>query len=274
MADIKHIELPSGTTYNFVDEAGRALIEEMKGTLTGAMEYIGTTTTALSDGATTSPITIGTASITPKAGNVVIYGNKEFIWSDTDTAWHEFGSTGSLKALAFKDSASGSVKPSGSVSKPSFTGTAGTASASYTPKGSVSISKGTGTANYTPQGTCSAPSVSVSVNTTSVTPIASVGTLPSCTLPQLSATVSNETLVLSWTPGSFSAGTLPTKGNAVTVATGVKSATASAPTFTGTGADLEATFTGTQETINSSYTPAGSVSQPTFSGSESTVTVK
>ena len=117
MADIKHVELPSGTTYNFVDEAGRALIAEMKDTLTGAMEYIGTTTTALSDGATTSPITIGTASITPKAGNVVIYGNKEFIWSDTDTAWHEFGSTGSLKALAFKDSASGSVKPSGSVSK-------------------------------------------------------------------------------------------------------------------------------------------------------------
>lgn len=274
MADIKHVELPSGTTYNFVDEAGRALIAEMKGTLTGAMEYIGTTTTALSDGATTSPITIGTASITPKAGNVVIYGNKEFIWSDTDTAWHEFGSTGSLKALAFKDSASGSVKPSGSVSKPSFTGTAGTASASYTPKGSVIISKGTGTANYTPQGTVSAPSVSVGMNTTSVTPIASVGTLPSCTLPQLSATVSNETLILSWTPGSFSAGTLPTKGNAVTVATGVKSATASAPTFTGTGADLEATFTGTQETINSSYTPAGSVSQPTFSGVENTVTVK
>lgn len=274
MSDLKHITLPSGSTYEFADLTARAQISELKGTLSGAMEYIGTTTTTLTDGATTSPVTIGTANVTPKAGNVCIYEDDEFIWDDTSKSWHRFGPAGSFRALAFKDSASGSVKPSGTVSKPIFTGTAGTASATYTPKGSVKISKGKGTANYTPEGTVSAPSVSVAVNTVSVTPIASVGTLPSCTLPQLSATVSDETLVLSWTPGSFSTGTLPTKGTAVTVVTGIKSASASAPTFTGSGADLEAAFSGTQETINSSYTPSGSVSQPAFNGVETTVTVQ
>lgn len=273
MPDISKITLPSGTTYNIKDSQARSDIATIKATVTGSASFVGNTTTELTDGATTTPITINDKDYTPANGNIVISGQKQFVWADFDSAWHEFGSTGSLKGLAFKSSASGSVTPAGSVSKPSFTGTAGTASASYTPKGSVSISKGTGTANYTPQGTVSAPTVSVAVNTTSVTPIDSVGTLPSCTLPTLSATVSNENLTLTWGAGSFSAGTLPTKGNAVTVATGVKSATASAPTFTGTGADLVATFSGTKETISSSYTPSGTVSQPTFTGSAGTVTV-
>lgn len=119
----------------------------------------------------------------------------------------------------------------------------------------------------------SPPDLTVELNTTSVTPIDSVGTLPSCTLPTLSATVSNENLTLTWGAGSFSAGTLPTKGNAVTVATGVKSATASAPTFTGDGVCVVGEFQGETETINSSYTPSGTVSQPTFTGSAGTVTV-
>lgn len=111
------------------------------------------------------------------------------MWSTSDSKWHEFGSTGSLRGLAFKDSAS----------------------ASYTPTGSVS-----------------APTVSVAVNTASVTPMSSVGTLPSFT-----ASVSNEVLTLG-----FSAGSLPTKGTAVTVATGIKSASASAPAFTGASATI------------------------------------
>lgn len=113
-----------------------------------------------------------------------MYGSLEFVWSTSDNKWHEFGSTGSLKGLAFKDSAS----------------------VSYTPAGSVS-----------------APTVSVAVNTASVTPMSDVGTLPGFT-----ASVANETLTLG-----FSAGSLPTKGTAVEVATGIKSASASAPKFTG-----------------------------------------
>lgn len=260
MADISKITLPSGTTYNIKDATARSNIAA----LSGALTFLGTTTTAITDGATTSPITIGDSSVTPKAGNVVIYGNSEFVWSAAESKWREFGSTGSLKALAFKDSASTSYTPAGSVSQPTFTGTKATISSSFTPAGTVAISKGTGTANYTPAGTVSAPKVTVTPNTASIKPFGSAGTLPSFT-----ASVSGETLSLA-----FSAGTLPSAGTAVTVATGIKTATASAPTFTGTGAELKATFAGTEGTASAEYTPAGTVSTPTFTGTNKTITVR
>lgn len=189
MADISEITLPSGATYDIKDATARHDISILKGSATGAMHYAGVTTTALANGSSTSPIKINNADYTPSNGDVVIYESLEFVWSTSDDKWHEFGSTGSLKALAFKDSAS----------------------ASYTPKGSVS-----------------APSVSVAVNTASVTPITGVGTLPSFT-----ASVNNEVLTLG-----FSAGSLPTKGNAVTVATGIKSASATAPEFKGSASTI------------------------------------
>lgn len=261
MADISKITLPSGTTYDIKDATARANISA----LSGALTFLGTTTTAITDGATTSPITIGDdSSITPKAGNVVIYGNSEFVWSAAESKWREFGSTGSLKALAFKDSASAAYTPAGSISQPTFTGTKATIPLSFTPAGTVAISKGTGTANYTPEGTVSAPKVTVTPNTASIKPFGSAGTLPSFT-----ASVSGETLSLA-----FSAGTLPSAGTAVTVATGIKSATASAPTFTGTGVELKAAFTGTAGTASAEYTPAGTVSKPTFTGTAATITAK
>lgn len=189
MADISEITLPSGVTYDIKDATARSEISILKGSGTGAMHYAGVTTTKLENGSSTSPIKINEADYTPSNGDVVIYEQLEFVWSTSDKKWHEFGSTGSLKGLAFKDSAS----------------------ASYTPAGSVS-----------------APTVTVAVNTASVTPITDVGTLPSFT-----ASVSNEVLELG-----FSAGTLPTKGTNVTVATGIKSASASAPAFTGTSATI------------------------------------
>lgn len=184
MADISEITLPSGVSYDIKDATARHDISMLKGSNTGAMHYAGVTETTLADGSSTSPIKINKVDYTPSNGDVVMYGSLEFVWSTSDNKWHEFGSTGSLKGLAFKDSAS----------------------ASYTPAGSVS-----------------APTVSVAVNTASVTPISGVGTLPSFT-----ASVANETLTLG-----FSAGSLPTKGTAVTVATGIKSASASEPKFTG-----------------------------------------
>lgn len=232
MADISKITLPSGTTYDIKDARARELI----GSLSGALTYLGTTTTELVDGSTVSPIVIGGASVTPKAGDIAAYGNSEFVWSDVESKWREFGSTGSLKALAFKDSASGSYTPAGTVSQPTFTGTKATISSSFTPEGTVSK-----------------PTVTVEMNTASVKPFGSAGTLPS-----MGATVSGETLALTW-----SAGTLPSAGTAVTVTTGVKSATASQPTFTGT--------TGT---ASAEYTPAGTIDKPTFTGSGATITVR
>lgn len=184
MAEISEITLPSGATYDIKDATARHDISMLKGSNTGAMHYAGVTETVLADGSSTSPIKINKVDYTPSNGDVAMYGSLEFVWSTSDNKWHEFGSTGSLKGLAFKDSAS----------------------VSYTPAGSVS-----------------APTVSVAVNTASVTPISDVGTLPNFT-----ASVSNEVLTLG-----FSAGALPTKGTAVTVATGIKSASATEPKFTG-----------------------------------------
>lgn len=65
--------------------------------LASAMKFLGTSTTAITDGATTSPITVSDSSITPTAGNVVLYGQKEFVW--TGSAWEELGNEGSYKVV-------------------------------------------------------------------------------------------------------------------------------------------------------------------------------
>ena len=317
MADISQITLPSGSTYNIKDATARELIASIETSITGAMSYVGVTTTALSDGATTNPITINGSSHTAKAGDVAIYGDKEFVFNGT--VWNEFGDMGSLKALAFKDSASGTYTPAGSVSQPTFTGTPGdidisatptgtvsqptfsgtqatitvsgtptgnvtiskaaTGTANYTPEGTVSqptftgtsfSSSGTykpegsvtistaptGTANYTPAGSVSTPTITVTPSTTTVNSITDVGSLPAWT-----GTVANENLTIGW-----SAGTLPTKGDNTTVATGIQSATSTKPTFTGTGAVLTASFDGASKSVSVSGTPTGNVSQPTFTG--------
>lgn len=264
MADISKVTLPSGTSYNLKDAQARSDIETIKNNQSSAMHYIGTTTTPLSDGAGTNPITIGDKSVTVKSGDVAIYQEMEFIFSGTDNQWHEYGSTGSLKALAFKDSASGSYKPAGGVSQPTFNGTEKDISLSVTPSGNVTISEGTSsTKNYTPKGTVSTPTITVTPNTSKVNSITDVGTLPT-----FSATVANENLTLAWTDG-----TLPTKGSDTTVVTGIKSATATQPTFTGTGADLKATFTGTAGTATGKYKPEGTVTKPTFTGTQATIEV-
>lgn len=144
-------------------------------------------------------------------------------------AWNSAAPT-DLGDLAYKDSASGSFTPSGSVSQPSFSGTQATISMSGTPTGSVA-----------------APTITESKTT--VNSITDVGTLPALTF-----TVTGENLTIGW-----SAGTLPTKGSDTSVLTG---ASASAPAFTGSTLSLSTT-----------YTPAGTVSQPSFSGSQGTVEV-
>lgn len=259
MADISKITLPSGTTYFLKDAEARSQISA----LSSAVHFIGVTTTALSNGATTNPITIDSKQVTAVNGDLVIYNSLELIFSGSDNKWHELGSTGTLKALAFKASASGNFTPSGSVSQPTFTGTEATISVKHKPAGSVTIGTGTGTANYTPGGSVSTPTITVTPNTTTVNSITGVGSLPSWT-----ASVESETLTIAW-----SAGSLPTKGSNTTVATGIKSATSSQPTFTGTAVQLTGSFSGTEATVSTKYTPAGSVSQPTFTGTQGSVSV-
>lgn len=261
MADISKITLPSGTTYDIKDVTARELIK----TLGSPTSYLGVTTTEITDGATTSPITIGDKSITPKAGDIVAYGSSEFVWSAVESKWREFGSTGSLKALAFKDSASAAYTPAGTISQPTFTGTKATISANYTPAGTVAISKGTGTANYTPAGTVSAPNIDIIPEMADINVIdVSDG---SGVLPSFTATVADETLSLNFNAGKFYS------TQKVRVVLDV-SATADQPKFTGNPVELKGSFTGTAGTATAEYTPAGTVSKPTFTGTAATITAK
>jgi len=275
------VTLPSGNSYYIEDNEVRQWIgtgsssgaeyrisslETEISKLANATHWLGVTTTALTDGATTNPITIGGSSVTAKSGDIVqANGQTEFIFNGT--AWQELGSSvGTLKAFAYADTGSVKVKPKGSNAASSVTGTC-----SVTPSGSIST--GTGTANYTPAGSVSgsvtAPTISVKTagTTASVKPFGSAGTLPSCTLPTY--TVSNG--VLTITAGSFSAGTLPSAGTAVTVKTGDAAYEATAPTFSGSfsGTGTQLKFTGAA----SSGSISGTAAAQTFTGTEETLTV-
>ena len=142
MPYIDKLTLPTGTTYDLQDSGARTLIESLGGK---AFRFIGTTTTPLTDGATTNPVTINNTQVTATQGDVVWSGAGEYVWDGT--AWRLFGDTSEFGALAKKDSVTGSTTytPAGTVSKPIFTGTEGTISASYTPAGSVSQPTFTGT---------------------------------------------------------------------------------------------------------------------------------
>ena len=269
-------------------------------------------------------------------------------WSSSTStgAWEEFGDMGDLGTLAYKSSASGSFTPAGSVSS-TWTGTSTTFTGSYTPEGSISATftgkkynlsgsiaangvtvsgnydKTTGmtvatsetipsgsTATYTPKGNVSKPDITVTPTTTTVTEVASVGTLPTKASVSSKFTVANEVLTIADFDYITGVGTLPTTNNE-TVMTGASAALASTPSFTGTGVMITATpsttstamtaknasavsvpvtatenasgsfqpsgtisgsFTGTAKNVSVSGTPSGSVSS-TFTGTAGTVTV-
>lgn len=130
MPDISELKLPSGTVYQIKDTQARS-----------AKGWIGITTTALTDGATTNPITINGQSVTAVEGNITSYDETEFIFNGT--VWQEFGDLSDLGTLAYKDSASGS---------------------------------------YTPQGSVSAPDIAVTPSTDTIKPVTDVGSMPTFTV--------------------------------------------------------------------------------------------
>lgn len=300
-ATISKITLPSGNTYDLKDAFARSQIDALKGTTSSVMSYIGTTSTELVDGAATSPITLvkgdDTETHVPAQGEVAVYDNQSFAW--TGDQWDQLGSAGPLKALAYKDSVSGTYKPSGTISKPSFTGSETSVSVSGTPTGTVSTPTFAGTQGNVsvsgiPKGTVSAPTFKGSEGTVSVsgtpsgtvsvstgapassetanyTPAGTVTVNPTtATIQQITnvgkspawtASVADENLTIDW-----DAGAVPTRAG-VSVATGVQNAT-----FVGTGTKISGTFSGSELTSSGTFTPAGTNTAPTFSGSELTST--
>ena len=229
--------LPSGNSYYLEDNEVRGWIgdgttsgaekristlETEVAKLSNATHWLGVTTTTLTDGSTTNPITIGGQSVTAVSGDIVQDSNaNEYIFNGT--AWQALGSSvGTLKAFAYADTGDVTITPKGSNASSSVSG-----SCSVTPAGSVS-----GTA--------------VTLTTTNVGSVTDAGSMPTYT-------VSNGVLTIG-------AGAVPTVSS-TSVATGVDTVTdptftgsASSGSISGTAAAQ--TFTGTEETY--SVTPHSS----------------
>ena len=313
---ISQIQLPgSETTYYIKDTEARDAIARInsfeytictnaadtpEGVVWGDPEVVGTLVASVD---TLSKIYL----VPSQNGAKDVFDEYITIQRGTEYSWEMFGNTdvhlSDLGELAFKDSASGSFTPHGSVGAPVFTGDEMTSTGSVTAQGTVSqpnftgdnkevsvsgtpsgtIGVGDGSANYTPAGTVSAPTITVTPDTatkyvaTSATGggVVTPGVAAQATMPTLQTTVANEKLTLNWTDGSFTANTptvvtLPTF-DSQTIVSGIESAEATAPTFSGTGVQL--TFSGTTMTSTGMYQPEGSVSQPTFSGEAVSVSV-
>lgn len=214
--------------------------------IAGGMHFIGTTSTALTDGATTATLVAASTNSLSKttgfiAGDMVIYNKSEFVWNGS--SWTLFGDLSSLGALAYKSSASGTL-PSKSHNH-GFVGTAhthtatvsgGGVSGSCTPLGSVTLSDFYNSAGaYTKINVDSKNSVKPAYlvsqrqlgtttikgvsGTTSITPFGSAGSLPTgntvvtgVTGNSSTISVANEVLTI---PASVLTGITPTTGNAL-----------------------------------------------------------
>lgn len=185
------------TTYNVKDAAAREAIAALE----GGSFFLGVTTTAITDQSTTNPITVEGESVTAKNGNMVVYGNKEFVWAGESTTghWVEFGDLSTLGALATADTAEASYTPQGTISE-------------ITPAGSIDMTSST-------------------AQDTTVNSITDVGTLPAMSYD-------NATETLSFDPGTLpTKGADTTVLTGVTLAASF-TGTAVTPTFTGTAATI------------------------------------
>lgn len=222
MADISQITLPNGTTYDIKDSVARA-------SAGGGLQFRGVTTTTITDGATTTTYTINGTNHTAANADMVVYGNKEFIFTTADNKWHELGDNTSLGALAYKDSGTykrtTAVSVSTNTTEDKATSVTGTpvlpngGPADYTPAGTIGLTTSNTTAkvtgsttipsgktkSYTPSGTISvatngAGSTTTIHNPASVTVATGIATAaPGTTAPSNAITyysVSGEVLSL------------------------------------------------------------------------------
>lgn len=260
MAEISKITLLNGTTYDLKDAQARSDIAAIEAAIAGGVTFMGETTTALTDGATTNPVMINGSSVTAIKGYLVVYSQKEFVFDGTK--WIEMGDLSLIGDLGWKDSASGSYTPVGTVSQPTFTGSSSTVTitaadntnGNYQPKGSVSQPTFTGTAmsssgKFTPAGTVTVTTNATTNKTATVAPAA--------------------TGEATYTP----AGTVtkPTFTGSATTSTGTYTPAGSVGlTTTNKTAEVSKAATGT-----ATYTPEGTVAAPTISvktaGSTTTV---
>lgn len=234
------IPIATAVAAGLLSAADKAKLDTLISASTHALKLIGFTTTALTDGATTSTLVADTSKWLSKTtgftpGDVVFYEFEEFIWNGA--SWTRFGPGGSLRALAFKDSASGTVTipaTSHTHSTPSLSHsvTQGdvSASGSYTPEGTVSVTTND-TIPAVPESDGAQDLFVVSNNvedvtikgvggTTAVQSMTGVGTLPTFEAKNIPNVTSVGVMFKAEVVGKtlkLTAGTAPTLGTAIPV---------------------------------------------------------
>lgn len=202
--------------------------------LSSAIHFLGKATVSITDGSTVDP-KIGGNTTTVIAGDVVIDSNSayEYIWDGAK--WERLGPDGSyvISGSTISVPVQGTVtnhtyQPAGTVSAPTFTGTAATISMSGNTTG-VAV----GNHSYTPTGSISATTVSTGSNYT-----------PSGSVSQPTYTGNQQTVYVNGTP----------QGGVV-----ISSASNANGNYTPEGTIQAIGFTGTTATISVSGTPTGSV---------------
>jgi hypothetical protein len=283
------MDLPDGSRKYVKDAEAREDIAEIKETIKNGSKYIGKlvsavvggeTVTTFNDGDVPTSITTDEGTYvtgTPGTGEkqlnngdyLVVQGangqpSLEFMW--TGTKLSEYGSTSVLKALAFKDSASGTYTPAGTNQASAVT---------FTGQTDGDFVTGFDTAPVLPSFTEGAfsqgalPSFTEGAFSQGTLPSYTEGAFSQGTLPSLTYDSTNEGLVFSagtlpskdadtFDAGSlpskaadtFSAGSLPSKAaDTFSAGTAPTLATDKAITAVGTGEAAAQTFTGTQATI-------------------------
>ena len=248
---------PSGTTYKW-EMFGNTALPDMTQYLKNKSGHSGGTAgdlaykdSASGSGTVAVPKTF-TTTITPAAKSVSVSG----------TTTGSVSVTKSAVTVCKASSGTATYTPAGTNASSTVSGTC-----SVTPSGS--ISKGTGTANYTPEGTVAAPTISVATagSTTTIKNPTSKTVVTDMSVADPSSTTATGELVycsVSGTKLSLKKFVETTgasiKTSNVTVKNGDASYSASAPAFTGTGAELK--FTGSA----SSGTISGTAAAQKFTG--------
>lgn len=241
------------------DLEAQQAISDLQKSVTGAMHFLGESTTAVADGDSTGPWTIDgkvyIASGTPeegqtllKAGDAILYGAKEFVWSGAAGAWKEYGDMSSLKSLAYKDATD--IETGGSTSSKlattSITGVSGSTTVTGV-DGSTSVTGVDGSTQVFGCGDNTTVHDTPTLNTTNIygcgenTIVKEVGTfqqgqLPSMTYDEnsekltfgagsLASLTTNDKTVATKAAEATAAGTSLSAGTEVTVATKAATAT-------------------------------------------------
>lgn len=128
---------------NLVTEgAVKSYVDGATAGLSGAMHYIGTSTSAITDGGTENPTISGYSGTAKTAGNVVVYGSKEFVWDGT--AWEEFGDEGSYALKTVSVTGTGVLSGGGTLTEDRTIvhNTSGATAGTYGPGADVTGSEG------------------------------------------------------------------------------------------------------------------------------------